>query len=142
MDRTWIQSKARQKTEYLNGVKEFIRYATDHMKPGTNKILCPCHRCNNYCSRSADAVVEHLYTYGMVISYTRWTSHGEELIDHDYNDDYQDLTSSVNEIDEVNEILNDLHGPTPLYDLQDEDANYDHVDRIGTLCWNRIHLLD
>ncbi|KAK1556194.1 hypothetical protein Q3G72_000382 [Acer saccharum] len=65
----------------------------------------------------------------MVTSYTRWTSHGEELIDHDYNGDYQDLTSSTNEVDKVNEILNDLRGPTPLHDLQDEDPNYDHVDR-------------
>ncbi|KAL5745594.1 hypothetical protein ACOSP7_026740 [Xanthoceras sorbifolium] len=34
MDRSWIQSKARNKLEYINGVTNFIKFATDHMKPG------------------------------------------------------------------------------------------------------------
>ncbi|KAL5762915.1 hypothetical protein ACOSP7_019179 [Xanthoceras sorbifolium] len=73
MDRSWIRSKARNKSEYINGVTNFIKFATDYMKPGTNKILCPCLKCNNYRSKSIDAVEEQLFAFGIVSSYIRWT---------------------------------------------------------------------
>ena len=83
MDMIWIQLATRGKPEYMKGVKEFINFASAHLKEG-----CPCVKCNNARRlRPISEVEDHLYSYGMVKDYTTWTKHGEvefdDLIEND-----------------------------------------------------------
>ena len=75
-------------------------FARDHMDPLETTIWCSCYRCNNHVQKIIDEVEIHLYTYGMVMSYTRWVYHGEDFEVngndnddddiHDENDEYPD----------------------------------------------------
>ncbi|PRQ19541.1 putative Transposase-associated domain-containing protein [Rosa chinensis] len=49
MDKSWIQLATRGKPESIKGVKEFIDFATAHMKPGSNLIPCPCLNMGRRC---------------------------------------------------------------------------------------------
>ncbi|XP_028095397.1 uncharacterized protein LOC114295370 [Camellia sinensis] len=121
MDRSWMQLHNRRLHQYIDGVKEFIMFAHDHMKSRTSKIWCPCNRCNNRIQKTIDEVEIHLFAYGVVTTYTRWVYHGEdfELNDSDpsenENDEYfNDVTEKSNSPNtEVREIVHDIHsGPS------------------------------
>lgn len=108
MDKSWIQLHTRGRLQYINGVKEFLTFAVAHMKPGTNKILCPCKRCSNTEWRPPNQVEDHLYAYGMNMDYTRWTSHGEDNEDDNDNDaEFEDIVEDEEDVDDVIEMLND-----------------------------------
>ncbi|CAL5405386.1 unnamed protein product [Camellia sinensis] len=121
MDRSWMQLHNRRLHQYIDGVKEFIMFARDHMKSRTSKIWCPCNRCNNRIQKTIDEVEIHLFAYGVVTTYTRWVYHGEdfELNDSDpsenENDEYfNDVTEKSNSPNTaVREIVHDIHsGPS------------------------------
>ncbi|GMP82789.1 hypothetical protein CsSME_00036947 [Camellia sinensis var. sinensis] len=45
MDKSWIYQH-RLHPEYIQGVKEFIKFACEN-KPLLNEVTCPCKRCRN-----------------------------------------------------------------------------------------------
>ena len=75
MDRKWMSSD-RCLREYIDGVKEFIRFASEHTN-NPNKILCPCLSCCYGKRISPLDLLDHLVCHGIDQSYTRWTRHGE-----------------------------------------------------------------
>jgi hypothetical protein len=62
-------------TEFEQGVKEFIAFAVEHAI--SEKVRCPCSKCTNKKFREPDDVEIHLYSFGFVGGYSRWTCHGE-----------------------------------------------------------------
>ncbi|CAL5384533.1 unnamed protein product [Camellia sinensis] len=72
MHRSWMHLHNRRSPQYIDRVREFILFARDHIKPGADKIWCPCYRCNNHIQKIIEEVEIHLYAYGVVTSYTRW----------------------------------------------------------------------
>lgn len=128
MDKSWIQLRTRGKPEYISRVKQFIEFAVHHMKSGTNKILCPWNRCNNYCYRPIDHVEDHLFAYGMVIGYSTWVHHGEEFRDVDYEKVHHDSSEEEVEVNDMNEILNDLQASTCDHDWQLEGETTNRGD--------------
>ena len=70
----------RLREQYLNGVAEFMRAATeDWLNRGQQYICCPCidyKKLLNF--DNSDQIQEHLIRRGFTERYTRWTSHGEQ----------------------------------------------------------------
>ncbi|KAG5526153.1 hypothetical protein RHGRI_032437 [Rhododendron griersonianum] len=112
MDKSWIQNKNRWCGSYINGVKQFIRFAKTHAS-GKEKIRCPCQRCNNMYFRDFIIVEDHLYEHGMTQGYFQWVHHGESFeFTSGGNDDHSagvghDKTPNQ---DFVHEILEDVWG--------------------------------
>ncbi|XP_028076149.1 uncharacterized protein LOC114278323 [Camellia sinensis] len=131
MDRSWMQLHSRRSPQYIDGVREFILFAHDHMKPGADKIWCPCYICNNHIQKAIEEVEIHLYAYGVVTSYTRWVYHGEafELNDNNdsqnENDDYLDnVTEKSNSPNtEVREVIHDIRSGTTTFGYAGEASS-------------------
>ena len=85
MDKSWLSQK-RNTREYIDGVEGFFELANkklgkDNLKP------CPCLQCLNLFERSNSEIRFHLYSIGIDLTYTRWTSHSEsKFIDGSDND--------------------------------------------------------
>ncbi|CAA0831001.1 Unknown protein [Striga hermonthica] len=80
MDKSWMCLADRRLPEYEDGVKNFLDFAY-YSKQGSDKIRCPCKKCNNVCLRSRDNVEADLLEYGILQSYITWMLHGEEIDD-------------------------------------------------------------
>ncbi|CAL5399944.1 unnamed protein product [Camellia sinensis] len=136
MDRSWMQLRNRRSPQYIDGVREFILFARDHMKPETDKIWCPCYRCNNHIQKTIEEVEIHLYAYGVVTSYTRWVYHGEgfELNDNDdsqnENDEYLDnvIEKSNSPNTEVREVIHDIRSGTTTFGYVGEASSSRNPD--------------
>ncbi|XP_030940041.1 uncharacterized protein LOC115964965 [Quercus lobata] len=74
MDKSWMKKK-RGYREYVEGVLSFVKFASLHARGG--KILCPCTKCMNLNLVSPRVAQAHLWTNGMLGSYTHWKFHGE-----------------------------------------------------------------
>ncbi|CAL5419916.1 unnamed protein product [Camellia sinensis] len=133
---SWMQLHNRRSPQYIDGVREFILFARDHMKPETDKIWCPCYRCNNHIQKTIEEVEIHLYAYGVVTSYTRWVYHGEgfELNDNDdsqnENDEYLDnVTEKSNSPNtEVREVIHDIRSGTTTFGYVGEASSSRNPD--------------
>ena len=67
--------------EYVDGVKEFIKFAKDHM--GQDDVVrYPCLKCMNAYYKHFDEVEDDLYINGIQGTYTRWIFYGENLSSH------------------------------------------------------------
>ena len=78
MDKSWI-NKLRNTKEYLDGVRDFIKFGMD--KSSLNgKISCPCRRCVNNSYLDPQTVEEHLVWNGFSRGYTEWVFHGECML--------------------------------------------------------------
>ncbi|XP_054776172.1 uncharacterized protein LOC129284668 [Prosopis cineraria] len=75
MDKEWMSANRLNK-EYLNGVKEFMRFALEHVKD-PRRIVCPCVRCGLLKQISASELEDHLVCYGIDENYKCWHKHGE-----------------------------------------------------------------
>ena len=66
MDRKhWMYKDLRTSNEYLSGVREFMKVATEDMtKKGDKKMICPCVDCGNNKRQPVDEVREHLIRRG------------------------------------------------------------------------------
>ncbi|CAL5345198.1 unnamed protein product [Camellia sinensis] len=70
MDKSWI-NQHRLHPEYIQGVKEFIKFACEN-KPLLNEVTCPCKRCRNVKLVEKGLLGEHLMINGFLPSYTSW----------------------------------------------------------------------
>ncbi|KAL0005925.1 hypothetical protein SO802_013486 [Lithocarpus litseifolius] len=73
MDKSWMK-KRRGDKEYIDGVVSFVKFASLHAHGG--KILCPCTKCVNLNLVLPGVAQAHLWTNGMLGSYTHWKFHG------------------------------------------------------------------
>ena len=69
-------NKKRFSREYIQGVKDFIQFATKS-KSSDGKIPCPCTRCSNVYLFEPRVVHDHLVTNGICLGYDPWYCHGE-----------------------------------------------------------------
>ena len=69
---------SRLTTEYMDGVREFVRFATENADD-PNKILCPCLKCCYSKRVTPNDIRVHLVCHGIDQTYTCWTMHGEEF---------------------------------------------------------------
>ena len=67
--------KRRGDREYIEGVISFVKFTSLHAHGG--KILCPCTKCVNLNLVPPRVAREHLWSKGMLGSYTHWKFHGE-----------------------------------------------------------------
>ena len=44
MDRSWMKITNRRSREYLDGVQQFLNFASNHAHPN-GMILCSCRKC-------------------------------------------------------------------------------------------------
>ena len=83
IQRSWMYDRVDGgilKPEFVNGVREFIDFAKQHPNcKDSEKIICPCHKCNNKRFLDSEIVREHLYKKGFCHSYYEWICHGEML---------------------------------------------------------------
>ena len=61
--------------EYIEGVLKFMEFSSLHTSDG--KIFCPCTKCVNLSLVLLVVACEHLWSKGMLQSYTHWKWHGE-----------------------------------------------------------------
>ncbi|KAK1605080.1 hypothetical protein QYE76_028753 [Lolium multiflorum] len=91
MDRSWITDGTKKfTTKYMAGVRDFIKFAREHLDNTDEPILCPCKDCLNLIRQDIKTVEDHCNCSGMSMMYTRWTRHGEDFSDdegRDRNDD-------------------------------------------------------
>ncbi|KAL0909142.1 hypothetical protein M5K25_023674 [Dendrobium thyrsiflorum] len=76
MDKSWI-TKAKWSRDYVNGVNNFIEFASQSQNL-LGKILCPCKSCINRYFHSMKDVKDHLISKGFFAGYVVWNRHGEE----------------------------------------------------------------
>ncbi|KAI3496562.1 hypothetical protein L1887_38927 [Cichorium endivia] len=115
MDRErWMYGLQRASDEYLDYLKTFLKVAEDHrMHRGEFYIWCPCKMCQN-CKKfnDLDLIEEHLICRGFMNGYTRWSQHGELLIDRNTvdigsnGDDIDDSDDGTG--DNINDMLQDI----------------------------------
>ncbi|CAL5387442.1 unnamed protein product [Camellia sinensis] len=110
MDKSWI-NQHRLHPEYIQGVKEFIKFACEN-KPLLNEVTCPCKRCRNVKLVEKGLLGEHLMINGFLPSYTSWIFHGENLsspVPHNVNVGQTDS----NDGDKTYEMLYERFGLPP-----------------------------
>ncbi|KAF7150380.1 hypothetical protein RHSIM_Rhsim02G0158700 [Rhododendron simsii] len=145
MDRSWMEIRNRRHPLYIEGVKEFIKFAIDHMPPSETLIWCPCIRCNNFNKMTPDEVEEHMYAWGVVVAYNRWVYHGEEFDQENNGQGNTNIEEEGITVDAMQEILDDVraeqfandwtgssatgHGPDMPNDLQGEGNKFARLMR-------------
>ena len=76
--------------EYDNGDLEFLNFAFSNA-PRSDKIPCPCVRCNNCLMQNRHVMHNHFQNHGKVRNYVRWVMHGEyEFNESTYEDEFED----------------------------------------------------
>ncbi|KAK1612763.1 hypothetical protein QYE76_036436 [Lolium multiflorum] len=76
MDRSWITDGTKKfTTKYVAGVRDFIKFAQEHLDNTDEPILCPCKDCLNLIRQDIKTVED------LSMTYTRWTRHGEDFSD-------------------------------------------------------------
>ena len=89
INKLWMQ-KSRVSQEYDNGVLEFLDIAFINA-PGSDKLPCPCVRCNKCLMQNRHVMHNHLQNHGIVRNYVRWVMHGEyEFNESTYDDEFED----------------------------------------------------
>lgn len=106
----------RRLPEYEAGVERFLEFSFKNMK--TNKIRCPCVKCNNYYQKTRDDVKGDLLFDGIVMGYTRWVYHGEEFEPSSSDDE-----SNEEGFDDMFSLVNDLYGNENNYHESREEPS-------------------
>ena len=71
MDKSWMKLTNRRSQQYLDGVQQFLNFASNHAHPdGT--ISCPCKKCVHTTSLPIDTVQAHLVSKGISRGYNPW----------------------------------------------------------------------
>ena len=76
MDRSLVKITNRRSQEYLDGVQQFLNFASNHAHPD-GMISCPCRKCVHTNSWPIDVVQAHLVSKGICKSYNPWIFNGE-----------------------------------------------------------------
>ena len=103
MDRSWIDTKIRWGSAYIEGVKEFMECAKKHAT-GT-KTRCPCKKCRNVYLWEFHEIEDHLYEHGFLTTYTKWAHHGERRYESDGDTDYEGGEEEADEVGEEDDLL-------------------------------------
>ncbi|KAF5441866.1 hypothetical protein F2P56_037196 [Juglans regia] len=78
MDKTSWMTMCQNTKEYVDGVNEFLKFASDNM--GIDGLICcPCKKCCLSKYFKVDMVHDHLIYYGICQGYTIWHAHGEKV---------------------------------------------------------------
>ena len=76
MDKCWMKITNRRSREYLDGVQQFLNFASNHAySDGT--ISCPCKKCVHTDAWPIDVVQAHLVSKGICRGYNPWVFNGE-----------------------------------------------------------------
>lgn len=75
MDKTWTKFP-RVSDAYQEGAKSFIENCKKRAR-NPDRIMCPCAKCKNYSSKTAEELFEHLVVNGIDPQYKIWCVHGE-----------------------------------------------------------------
>ena len=112
--------------EYINGVFAFKRAAEqDMLKKGMEFMYCPCIDCGNMKMFNNSAQIEgHLFRRGFKKDYTCWTSHGEDQIIQEVNNN--DIAEEVNDMPDVDCAFDEYRSDDDNLDqmLRDAEGNY------------------
>jgi hypothetical protein len=83
--------------------------ARDHVD-GLNRIRCLCRKCVNHYYKPIDEMENDLFINGIDMNYTWWVFAGEKDPFHtNLHADHDDENASAEDIDDVEEMLNDIH---------------------------------
>jgi hypothetical protein len=133
--------------KYENGVHEFRAFTVEHAI--SDKIRCSCSKCMNRKLWDPTEVEIHLYRFGFVKDYKRWTCHGEPYYPKDTqtstgrNDPGMEAGSS----NPMREIVLEATGPgfrcgggssVSVEEPPDAEAQrlYDMLEAIDTPIWD------
>ncbi|XP_010666303.1 uncharacterized protein LOC104883469 [Beta vulgaris subsp. vulgaris] len=129
VERSWMYNRVDGgllRTEFVNGVQEFIEFATQHqLHKDSNQIRCPCQKCNNRRFLDVETVKEHLYRRGFCHSYFEWICHGENNISQllvEQSNPYQDMI--VDAFGSLHENLNHNVGDEVEEEPNDEAKKF------------------
>lgn len=129
VERSWMYNRVDGgllRTEFVNGVQEFIEFATQHqVHKDSNQIRCPCQKCNNRRFLDVETVREHLYRRGFCHSYFEWICHGENNISQplvEQSNPYQDMI--VDAFGSLHENLNHNAGDEVEEEPNDEAKKF------------------
>ena len=79
-NRQWMytrrQSKSAVTMEWIEKTNDFLETAWGQAE-GVSVMWCPCSRCANNKRKIKTVMGQHLFNYGFMPDYTRWTLHGE-----------------------------------------------------------------
>ena len=106
----WMGESCRVGQVYVNGVKDFVNYATKNLE--TDIIPCPCNRCKNGKRLKGVDVKVHLFHWGMQADYTFWHFHGEREFKYIPEEILVNETVHTNGDPLVHARLNDLINDT------------------------------
>ena len=68
MDKSWMKITNRRSQEYLNGIQQFLNFASNHAHPdGT--ISCPCRKCVHKNLWPIDVIQAYLVSKGIYRGY-------------------------------------------------------------------------
>ena len=114
---------------YVEGVREFIKYARRSLK--SNELPCPCNRCDNGRCLNFEEIEYHLIKWGIVEHYKVWIFHGERefpfvpeqperamQVEHDHSSHPR-----------LNELINDSFGVHELQENQPMDCGDSQNDQ-------------
>lgn len=133
MNKNWMEETYRFSESYITGVKSFIQFAKDHL--GRENIRCPCVKCLNVEIKSLKEVEDHLIIKGISKSYKIWIYHGERESNTENNNREESGNSSVSgdvEVDEIEEMLEDVHRGTFFETSDPFDSNIRESENVGT----------
>ena len=86
MVREWMYGADRRTSEFMDGLREFLRVADANKRNGF--VFCPCSECKNTKDYSDSKILHsHLFRYGFVPSYNCWTKHGERWVIMEENEE-------------------------------------------------------
>ena len=102
MDRSWMYNRLTTdgylSPYFTQGVDDFINDACKQPRVlETNRMRCPCRKCENRRFGPIEDVRYHLNQKGFVLGYNVWIHHGEQYVsratDHQSSSTFTDTTS-------------------------------------------------
>ncbi|WVZ13479.1 hypothetical protein V8G54_011045 [Vigna mungo] len=138
MDRSWMNEHGISQ-DFEKEVFEFLLYVQEHANLMGETYFCPCVHCLNQICQDLDNMRDHLFTCGIMRSYTIWTWHGEvphkpttsrgaNYVEEWMSDHLEDMVRDVGEVN---------FGRAHLYDSLKNDSK----EELYTGCTNFTQLL-
>ena len=114
MDRSWMKLTNIRSREYLDGVQQFLNFASNHAHPN-GTISCSCKQCVHTNSWPIDVVQAHLVSKGICRIYNPWVFNGESS---STQTSFEIPNSHVQEnLIEYADLRDMLHAMFPIQDM-------------------------
>ena len=97
-----------------------------------SKIICPCLYYCNIRILSQAHVEDHLHIKEIISFYTQWIYHGEKtelVINKSRIGDHHDVTTTIDNVDEEDEELQDMLEDITSADIMDTNSTTTYHDR-------------